>query len=485
MKLKQLAKLSLFAVAMNGGLLRAQTTTIDYTNQSLSGCNVFGNGVNVSSLLHKCNVGHQWLSGGVTLFGGTDVTLPGQTIGSEYEISYPFAYGHSYRINVVGTSQTPSNSIQMRMELTGPSTSSSTSCAYGVVSSSPAGSYYTTFNLPWDSDVNFSHDFSMSSAQSRLRLTLISNPGGPLGQEGLIKKIIIQDISVNPPTFLLNATSSSRVCLTNNPITFTIQNVNNTPGVTGYEFRVVPSKWKLNGATPPTVITQASNSLTLTPEYCASYTTVTAKALFGSQFSETNSKTISVTVPPFSISGSDNVGSSAPERYTLLPNPSAYYPPGVIACLIPDPIWSVPPGNLQVDIMPIGRMVDVYRKANALGGNVVLTATVSACDASVAINKTVNVSFFFSGIGKNINLPFALNIDQIYPNPSSGAFNLRLNKVVDDATLEIHSVDGKSVMKKTISGKSVDISIPEVSAGTYFIKITDGPNTATQKIIKE
>ncbi len=64
----------------------------------------------------------------------------------------------------------------------------------------------------------------------------------------------------------------------------------------------------------------------------------------------------------------------------------------------------------------------------------------------------------------------------IYPNPSSGIFNLRGEGT---AEIEVRSVEGKVVYRG--SQKMIDIS--DRPAGTYFVKISYGDKTEIQKIV--
>lgn len=69
----------------------------------------------------------------------------------------------------------------------------------------------------------------------------------------------------------------------------------------------------------------------------------------------------------------------------------------------------------------------------------------------------------------------------IYPNPASSGKIYINSKSTLDKKIEIYDVLGKKVLEITTSNK--EISISNLNAGIYIIKIKEGDNTATRKLI--
>ncbi|WP_323789232.1 PQQ-dependent sugar dehydrogenase [Psychroserpens sp.] len=78
-------------------------------------------------------------------------------------------------------------------------------------------------------------------------------------------------------------------------------------------------------------------------------------------------------------------------------------------------------------------------------------------------------------------------IDQtfnLFPNPSNGIFTLQTNELSDlNYTIEIISMDGNSVFKDSIHGRSTEINANVLNSGLYFIKINNSMTSVYKKII--
>ena len=80
---------------------------------------------------------------------------------------------------------------------------------------------------------------------------------------------------------------------------------------------------------------------------------------------------------------------------------------------------------------------------------------------------------------------FEMNQIEVYPNPSTGVFNLNLNNV-EAKNIEIYDVTGKLIKK--MENKSItqltQIDLSNASNGIYFVKISTENDTVTKRIIK-
>ena len=124
-----------------------------------------------------------------------------------------------------------------------------------------------------------------------------------------ISKITITESPITIPiSFTLAPSSTSLACGSITPVTFTVTNVNSTPGVTSYTWNLgsATNGWKLpNGtAAPQTITTNATtNSLTLTPTCGAALSSITATAAIGAANYNTNAVSVAITQPSMSING--------------------------------------------------------------------------------------------------------------------------------------------------------------------------------------
>lgn len=68
----------------------------------------------------------------------------------------------------------------------------------------------------------------------------------------------------------------------------------------------------------------------------------------------------------------------------------------------------------------------------------------------------------------------------IYPNPATDHFYVN---VTNTSQIEVFSIIGKKVIQTQVSNQNTPISIRNLKAGVYIIKITQGGNTTTKKLI--
>lgn len=88
-----------------------------------------------------------------------------------------------------------------------------------------------------------------------------------------------------------------------------------------------------------------------------------------------------------------------------------------------------------------------------------------------------------SNAEKNNHVEFA-RIDAIVPNPTSGKFSITFSKELLNATIAIIDVNGKTVQQSKQSGNKLNFDIYNQPAGIYFVKIIDGNNVISKKILK-
>ncbi len=77
-----------------------------------------------------------------------------------------------------------------------------------------------------------------------------------------------------------------------------------------------------------------------------------------------------------------------------------------------------------------------------------------------------------------------IQVDVLYPNPTTGYFSVRLFKSLKKATVTITDMSGRIVLKKAESGSVLNYDLSKQSSGEYHLMINDGEHSVSMKIIK-
>ncbi|NCA19795.1 MAG: T9SS C-terminal target domain-containing protein [Crocinitomicaceae bacterium] len=72
---------------------------------------------------------------------------------------------------------------------------------------------------------------------------------------------------------------------------------------------------------------------------------------------------------------------------------------------------------------------------------------------------------------------------KIVPNPNNGTFNVILSEEVNNATISIQDLNGKTVQTSTFSGLEFQANLTGVTTGVYFVKIQTENSIAVEKVI--
>lgn len=81
---------------------------------------------------------------------------------------------------------------------------------------------------------------------------------------------------------------------------------------------------------------------------------------------------------------------------------------------------------------------------------------------------------------------FEANQIAVFPNPSSGIFNIALGNLTANS-IEVYDISGKLILQKNqleINNNQTNIDLSTTSNGVYFVKISTENNTITKRIIK-
>lgn len=71
----------------------------------------------------------------------------------------------------------------------------------------------------------------------------------------------------------------------------------------------------------------------------------------------------------------------------------------------------------------------------------------------------------------------------IYPNPNAGSFAIELENTSKNSLIVISDLVGKVIFSKTIIDNTLQIDISNQPKGIYLVKVINGNNVTTQKIV--
>lgn len=130
--------------------------------------------------------------------------------------------------------------------------------------------------------------------------------------------------------------------------------------------------------------------------------------------------------------------------------------------------WDFGDGNTSTSLVPshtysdTGTYIVCFEVTNSRG------CTDSICQSVLVEDQSV-------GIGENDR-----NAIQIYPNPNNGNFNLKIGIITAEIT--INNILGETIYSTKATGMT-EITIPNLSSGTYFVTIDSSQDLVTQKMI--
>jgi hypothetical protein len=76
-------------------------------------------------------------------------------------------------------------------------------------------------------------------------------------------------------------------------------------------------------------------------------------------------------------------------------------------------------------------------------------------------------------------------VPALYPNPTSGIFQIIFSRELKNAVISIFDVNGKLFKQFKASGQKLTCNISNLAAGEYFVKINDKGTVITKKVIKQ
>lgn len=104
----------------------------------------------------------------------------------------------------------------------------------------------------------------------------------------------------------------------------------------------------------------------------------------------------------------------------------------------------------------------------------------------VCLLLMISLSFFPDSANAQVSTeekPNETTIEQlsIYPNPATGQKVYITTKTNQNKKIEVYNVLGKPVLSTNLSGNELNIS--SLESGIYILKIKEGKNSATRKLV--
>ena len=124
----------------------------------------------------------------------------------------------------------------------------------------------------------------------------------------------------------------------------------------------------------------------------------------------------------------------------------------------------------------------INRKAGLPPGTVISNKAYIYFDYNPAIITNTASATLTLPVGLKEN--HTSNSMMVYPNPSTGKLNILFAKPIARGTVEIQNILGEKIFKQNIYNRNEITITPEnISDGIYFVKVFDGENYYTQKLI--
>ena len=76
-------------------------------------------------------------------------------------------------------------------------------------------------------------------------------------------------------------------------------------------------------------------------------------------------------------------------------------------------------------------------------------------------------------------------VEALYPNPTTGRFNVTFLQALDNAVIRIVDINGRTYKQFKASGTQSQCNISELPAGIYSIEIIDKSTVISKKVIKQ
>ncbi|KAA9340916.1 beta strand repeat-containing protein [Adhaeribacter soli] len=110
-------------------------------------------------------------------------------------------------------------------------------------------------------------------------------------------------------------------------------------------------------------------------------------------------------------------------------------------------------------------------------GSYTVVVTTNGCDSAPSAAVVVGISGIADALA-------GMSVD-VYPNPATGSFNVKLKGYQKDATVVLYNLAGQQIAaeKVTAEGNAKNISLKGLAAGTYLLKVTSEKGVQVTRLI--
>jgi len=208
----------------------------------------------------------------------------------------------------------------------------------------------------------------------------------------------------------------------------------------------------------------------------------------------------------FEFKVKDDLGEISTESYTMTINVTAVNDAPTVANTIPD-------GNAQAGVVynyvvPENTFADIdngdvltysatLSDNSSLPAWLTFTAATRTFSGTPTASGSITIKVTVTDIGlESVTDEYVLTIApgtgiddlfgsnlQVYPNPTNGLISVSLKNNVSDVKMEITDIIGKTLITRTLIGSKTDVDLTGYSKGIYFVKLTNGEETVTRKVV--
>lgn len=281
--------------------------------------------------------------------------------------------------------------------------------------------------------------------------------------------------------FALAASPISIVCGATTPVTFTVTNPNNIPGITGYVWNLgAGNGWQYNGTAAPATIATTGNTLLLTPVCGSSLSTIFVSVTAGANSCNSNTSIVSITQPAMSINGNSSI-CTGPANYSIAGLPCnatvtwSALPTGIVT---PNTSTSLNPSFTKV-----------------ADGLITLTATIlNSCASQPTIrlkdvivgmpNASLTGSYNYTGGGSIPITNFGNPVLLFGKNNAAYAINIGMNSLLTGTNSYAWSVvSGNGYNNVSFNGSAAYFNLQGTGAPTISLNLT-GTNSICGSITR-
>ena len=340
-------------------------------------CNIFATPLNINNIPHQSTLGqpqYNKTAKAVILETKSVNDYPQYpSLGTEYNIKYLFKKGYQYKVTINARMITSEPSAHATLGLYQKNANYASGFCKGPETIIDSYWYQYIYDTVYKDYTRIL--FPLGSENNYLYIAGIPDFMGGV-QTVAIRKLTITEI---PPTFSLNPTAVNKVCGAALNQVFTVNNIDNFPYVSSYEWDLgsADNGWTYNGQPAPQYISTQANNISLSAAACTNtLKNVSVTVKIDNKNYKTYSATTSLSLPNLSISGEGLLCNTAKYAINNLPCNA-------------NVTWSSSPNNyISLDQLN-GSSTNVKKLID--GTTAILSADITGCGINKKISKKIDL----------------------------------------------------------------------------------------------